>query len=66
MLRQLIAEPSLLRIRVIALGIRKRREQKFSQEGVRRHAIRVLAAVAALTREQRERVLRHALKLNKV
>jgi hypothetical protein len=49
-----------------SLGIRKPREQKFSQEGVRRHAIRVLAAVASLTREQRDRVLRHALKLNKV
>jgi hypothetical protein len=49
-----------------ALGIRKRREQRFSQEGVRRHAIRVLAAVASLTKDQRERVLKHALRLNKV
>jgi hypothetical protein len=48
------------------LGIKAKREQLFSQEGCRRHAIRVLAAIAGLTRQQRERVLKHALKVNKV
>ncbi len=48
------------------LGIRKEREQRFSQEGCRRWAIKVLAAIASLDKDQRERVLKHALKVNRV
>lgn len=54
-----------------ALGLveymaRSRKQQGISKDRVRGEAIRVLAAVAGLTQQQRDRVLRHALALNKV
>jgi len=49
-----------------ALGITKPRESLFSADDVRSHAIRCLAPIAALTQAERERVLRHALRMNKV
>jgi hypothetical protein len=48
------------------MGLRKPRESKFSQEEVRSHALKILAAMAGLTQTQRERVLKHAMKVNKL
>jgi hypothetical protein len=48
------------------LGIRKPRESSFSKDELRGWALKVLALMANLTRSERERVLRHALKVNKV
>lgn len=49
-----------------AMGVRKPRETEFSAEDVRAHAIRCLAAIAGLTQAERDRVLKHALKMNKL
>lgn len=49
-----------------AMGIPKPREKKFSQEDVRSWALKILAAMAGLTREERNRVLRHANKVNQL
>jgi hypothetical protein len=48
------------------LGIRKPRESSFSKDELRGWALKTLALMANLTRAERERVLRHALKVNKV
>lgn len=48
------------------LGVRKPRVSAFGADDVRGWALRVLGAMAGLTREQRARVLRHAAKVNKV
>jgi hypothetical protein len=46
------------------LGVSVPRENAFSVEEVASAALKCLAAIAGLTRQQRERVLRHAAKLN--
>ncbi len=48
------------------LGIRRPRQTEFTAEDVATHALRALAAIAGLSRSERERVLKHALKLNNV
>lgn len=48
------------------LGLTLPRRRGLSKNDVRTHAIRVLAAVASLTPNERRRVLQHALKLNDV
>jgi hypothetical protein len=48
------------------LGLAKPRESKFSAESMRSRALRVLAAIADLSRGERDRVLKHALKVNRV
>jgi hypothetical protein len=48
------------------LGIRKPRESTFSKDQLRGWSLKVLALMANLSRTERERVLRHALKVNKV
>jgi hypothetical protein len=48
------------------LGIRKPRETAFSKDELRGWALKILALMANLTRAERDRVLRHALKVNKV
>jgi hypothetical protein len=48
------------------LGVRKPRQSKFTQEDVRSYALRALAALTALTRDERDRVLKHAQKINRV
>ena len=47
-------------------GIRKQRESTFSKDQLRGWSLKVLALMANLSRTERERVLRHALKVNKV
>ena len=42
------------------------RTQKFSAEQERQHALKILAAIADLTKAQRERVLRRAMKFNAI
>lgn len=49
-----------------ALGIRKPRQTAFSKDDLRGWALKVLALMANLTRTERERVLKHALRVNKV
>jgi hypothetical protein len=46
------------------LGIRKPRETAFSKEDLRGWALKTLALMANLSRAERERVLKHALKVN--
>lgn len=48
------------------LGLKKPGESKFTQEEVRSWALKILAAMAGLTREERNRVLRHAQKVNRL
>jgi hypothetical protein len=48
------------------MGIRKPRETQFSKDELRGWALKILAAVASLTRAERDRVLRHAQRVNKV
>jgi hypothetical protein len=48
------------------LGIKKPRESSFTKDELRGWSLKVLALMANLTRMERERVLRHALKVNKV
>ena len=48
------------------LGLRKPRQAKFTQESLRSWALRTLTAMAALSKDERERVLKHALKINRV
>lgn len=48
------------------LGLRVPRKVKLVRNDVRTHALRVLAVVADLTRDERRRVLQHALRVNEV
>ena len=48
------------------LGIRKPRETAFSKDELRGWALKVLALMANLSRSERDRVLQHALKVNRV
>jgi hypothetical protein len=50
----------------MALGVSVPRENTFSAEEVARAALKCIAVIAGLTRQHRERVLRHAAKLNKI
>jgi hypothetical protein len=48
------------------LGIRKPRETAFSKDELRGWALKTLALMANPSRTERERVLKHALKVNRV
>jgi hypothetical protein len=48
------------------LGLRSPRQSRFSAEPVRSWALKVLAEMAGLSRAERERVLRHASRINRV
>lgn len=48
------------------LGIPAPRRRRLSKDDVRSHAIRALAELAGLTQTERERVLRHAIRVNAV
>jgi hypothetical protein len=48
------------------LGIRKTRETAFSKDDLRGWALKTLALMATLSRAERDRVLKHALKVNRV
>jgi hypothetical protein len=48
------------------LGIRKSRESSFTKDQLRGWALKVLALMANLSRSERDRVLRHAAKVNRV
>jgi hypothetical protein len=47
------------------LGLSRPRKTSFTKEDVRSNALRVLHAIASLTRDQRRRVLEHAIRVNK-
>jgi hypothetical protein len=47
------------------LGIRKPRETAFSKDDLRGWALKTLALMANLSRAERDRVLKHALKVNR-
>jgi hypothetical protein len=49
-----------------AMGIRKPRESQFTKDELRGWALKVCALMANLSRVERERVLKHALRVNKV
>ncbi len=46
------------------LGLAKKRDRSFNKEQVRSWSLKILAEMAALTQEQRRRVLDHAKKVN--
>ena len=48
------------------LGIRKPRETRFTMDELRGWSLKILALMSSLSRQERDRVLRHALKVNKV
>ncbi len=48
------------------MGLKTPRKTTFSKDELRGWSLKILALMSALTREERERVLRHALKVNKV
>jgi hypothetical protein len=48
------------------LGVRTPRQSDFTKEEMRSWALKVLAAMAGLSRAERDRVLKHALKVNRV
>jgi hypothetical protein len=48
------------------LGLTKPRQSKFTAEEMRARALRVLASIADLSRAERDRVLKHAGKVNRV
>ena len=48
------------------LGIRKPREASFTKEELRGWSLKILAVMANLSRIERDRVLKHALKVNRI
>jgi hypothetical protein len=48
------------------LGVRAPRQGDFSKEECRSWALKVLASMAGLSRAERDRVLKHALKVNQI
>ena len=58
--------PQLQKQLLSAAGVTKPRQNQFPMEQVRSNAIKVMATIANLSANQRERVLKHALKLNQV
>jgi len=48
------------------LGLRLPRQQKFNKEDVRRWALKTLALLAALSQDERARVLEHAKRVNSI
>ena len=48
------------------LGVRTPRQTDFTNEEMRSWALKVLAAMAGLSRAQRDHVLKHALKVNAI
>jgi hypothetical protein len=48
------------------LGVRVPRQGDFSKEECRAWALKILAAMASLSRVERDRVLKHALKVNAI
>lgn len=48
------------------LGVQAPRQTDFSKDEVRSWALKVLASMASLSRAERDRVLKHALKVNAV
>jgi hypothetical protein len=48
------------------LGIKKPRENTFGKEEVRSRSLKILALMASLPSAQRQRVLKHAERVNKV
>lgn len=58
--------PSAVQRQLRQNGVRKPRQQQFSKDAVRQHALRVLAEISTLTQDQRRRVLEHAARVNNV
>jgi hypothetical protein len=48
------------------LGVRMPRQTEFTKEEMRSWALKVLASMAGLSRAERDRVLKHALKVNQI
>ena len=48
------------------LGVKLPRDNSFMAEDVASNALKCLAAIAGLSRPERDRVLRHAAKLNRI
>jgi hypothetical protein len=48
------------------LGVRMPRQTDFTKEEMRSWALKVLASMSGLSRVERDRVLKHALKVNAV
>ena len=48
------------------LGVKAPRQTDFTKEEMRSWALKVLAAMAGLSRAERDRVLKHALKVNQI
>ena len=48
------------------LGVLTPRQSKFSKEACRSWALKILASMASLSRQERDHVLKHALKVNAV
>lgn len=58
--------PELQKKLMLAAGVKETRQNQFSIEDVRSNAFKVMLTVASLMSSQRERVLKHCLKVNKV
>jgi hypothetical protein len=48
------------------LGVRMPRRAEFTKEEMRSWALKVLASMAGLSHAERDRVLKHALKVNQI
>ena len=48
------------------LGVRPPRQSDFTKEEMRSWALKILASMAGLSRSERDRVLKHAQKVNRV